>query len=136
MYPLGAMNEYLGLPLPPLSEFSESVRPDGALKQPLLVLTVRRELAQDVALKPLMLLPLSLLPVLGRLTRLVTDITCLVADYHDAIGPPAACLAAASGKPAQRSSATVTDTPMAAMRDIKLPNAKCIDLPHRLCLFK
>ena len=74
------MNEYLGLPLPPLAESSESDRPDGALKQPLLSLAVRRELAQDVALKPLTLLPLSLLPVWGRLRRLVTDITCLLAS--------------------------------------------------------
>ena len=80
MYPLGAMKEYLGLPLSPLSDFSESVRPDGALKQLLLLLAVRWELAQDVALKPLTLLALSLLPVWGRLRRLVTDITCLLSD--------------------------------------------------------
>lgn len=51
------MKEYLGLSWPPLSESSESVRPEGALKQPLLLLAVRRELAQDAVLKPLMLLP-------------------------------------------------------------------------------
>ena len=68
------MKEYLGPSLPPLSESSESVRPDGALKQPLLLLAVRRELAQDAVLKPLMLLPWTPGPVCGCLSRLVTDI--------------------------------------------------------------
>ena len=118
VYPLGAMKEYLGLPLSPLSDLSESVRPDGALKQLLLLLAVRWELAQDVALKPVTLLPLSLLPVWGRLRRLVTDITCLLANLYDAGGPPAACLAAASCKPARRSSAAEIDAPILSMRKI------------------
>ena len=50
------MKEYLGLSLPPLSESSESVRPEGALKQPLLLLAVWRELVQDNAFRPLALL--------------------------------------------------------------------------------
>ena len=122
MYPLGAMKEYLGLPLSPLSDFSESVRPDGALKQPLLLLAVRRELAQDVALKPLTLLPLSLLPVWGHLRRLVTDITCVLASQYDAVAQPEACLAAASYKLAYYLCAADMDAPIASMQNISMAN--------------
>ena len=123
VYPLGAMKEYLGLPLSPLSDFSESVRPDGALKQLLLLLAVRWQLAQDVALKLLTLLPLSLLPVWGRLRRLVTDITCVLASQHDAAAQPEACLAAASCKPAYWFCAAYMDAPTASMRITSM--AKC-----------
>lgn len=53
-----------------------------------------RELAQDTALRPLILLPFAPLPGSGRLSRLVTDIDSLLPHRHNTCFPMVSSLEA------------------------------------------